>query len=128
MSGSVLDASAILAVVNDEPGAQRVTAALAERALLSAVNYAEIMTKLIERGLGRTEASALVRSLGVALIDFDAELAERAAELRVQTKRFGLSLADRACLALAERETLPAVTADRSWRDAGLDVEIRTIR
>lgn len=66
--------------------------------------------------------------MGVALIGFEADLAERVGELRAQTKRLGLSLADRACLALAEREMLPAVTADKTWRDAGLAIEIRTIR
>jgi PIN domain nuclease of toxin-antitoxin system len=128
MSGAVLDASAILAVINDEPGAQVVIEALQQRALLSAVNYAEVMSKLIERGLDRFVASTAIRSMGVALIGFEIDLAERAGELRPQTKRLGLSLADRACLALAEREKLPAFTADKSWRDAGLAIEIRLIR
>lgn len=113
MSGTVLDASAILAVINNEPGALVVVEALKDRALLSAVNYAEVLTKLIERGLDRGAASAVVRSMGVALIGFEADLAERVGELRAQTKRLGLSLADRACLALAEREMLPAVIADK---------------
>lgn len=128
MNGAVLDASALLAVLNGEPGAQIVIEALKQRALLSAVNYAEVMTKLIERGLDRFVASTAVRSMGVALISFEPDLAERAGELRPQTKRLGLSLADRACLALAEREKLPVFTADRSWSEAGLAIEIRVIR
>jgi PIN domain nuclease of toxin-antitoxin system len=128
MIEAVLDASAVLAVINDEPGAEIVIEILEERALLSAVNYAEVMTKLVERGMDRRLASATVLNIGVQVIEFEIDLAERAGELRLQTKLLGLSLADRACLALAEREKVPALTADRNWGKANLGIDVRVIR
>lgn len=127
MAAVVLDASAILAVLNVEPGAERVVPVL-RGALVSAVNYAEVTTKLIERGMDRNLARLTVLSIGVQIVDFDIDLADRTGELRIRTKRHGLSLADRACLALADREQLPALTADKSWRAFDIGIDIRLIR
>jgi ribonuclease VapC len=66
--------------------------------------------------------------MGFAVVAHDAQLARRAGELRPLTKRLGMSLADRACLALAERERLPALTADRSWKSLAFDIDVRLIR
>jgi ribonuclease VapC len=127
MSGVVLDSSAVLAVINAERGAARVIEVL-DGALLSAVNHAEVMTKLIDRGVDRELARTTVLKIGVEIIDFGLDLADRTGELRRETRHLGLSLGDRACLALAESEGLPAMTADKKWAGANLGVDIRIIR
>ena len=127
MSGAVLDSSALLAVINAEPGEDRVTEFL-DGALLSAVNYAEVVTKLVERGVDRDVARATVSKIGVQIVEFGPHLAERTGELRTATRHLGLSLGDRACFALAENEGLPAVTADKKWAAANIGVEVILIR
>lgn len=127
MTGVVLDSSAVLAVINAEPGAERVIDLL-DGALLSAVNHAEVMTKLVERGIDRALARSTILKIGIQVIEFGIDLADRTGELRPQTRHLGLSLADRACLALAEREGVPAVTADKKWAAAELGIEIQLIR
>jgi PIN domain nuclease of toxin-antitoxin system len=127
MTGVVLDSSAVLAVIHGERGADVVTQAL-DGAMLSAVNYAEVVTKLVERGTAWEFARTNVLKLGITVVAFDIDLANRAGELRRQTRHLGLSLADRACLALAERERLPALTGDRSWSSVDVGIEVRLIR
>jgi ribonuclease VapC len=127
MANAVLDSSAVLAVLNAEPGADLVTAVL-DDAVISTVNYAEVVTKLVERGSTDAQARAALRAIALTTVDFDFELAHRTGLLRSNTLRRGLSLGDRACLALAEREGVPAFTADRSWVGALPDVEVRVIR
>jgi ribonuclease VapC len=127
MTGVVLDASAVLAVINAEPGAERVIELL-DGAILSAVNYAEVVTKLIDRGIDLNRARSTVLKIGVQVVEYGIDLAERTGELRQQTRNLGLSLADRACLALAAREHLPAITADRKWTATNFGVEIHLIR
>ncbi len=127
MANAVLDSSAVLAVLNAEPGADLVTAAL-DDAVISTVNYAEVVTKLIERGTGDGEARAALQAIALNTADFDLELAHRTGVLRSSTLRRGRSLGDRACLALAEREGVPVITADSSWAGAISSVEIRLIR
>jgi ribonuclease VapC len=127
MSGFVFDASAVLAIINAEPGAERAIELL-DGALLSAVNHAEVMAKLIERGIGRDLAISAVLGIGVEIVDFGADLADRTGELRLATRHLGLSLADRACLALAEREGVAAVTADKTWAMLDIGIPISLIR
>ena len=127
MTIAVLDASAVLAIFYDEPGADPARAAL-PGALLSSVNYTEVIGKCLDRGEAFAAVLRKLAAMGLAVIAHDAQLARRAGELRPLTKRLGMSLADRACLALAERERLPALTADRSWKLLGLDIEVRLIR
>ncbi len=124
---AVLDASAVLAVYFDEAGAGEVRAAL-PGALLSAVNYTEVIGKALDRGDTLAASLHKLAAMGVEIVAHDARLAQRAGELRPLTKRAGLSLADRACLALAERERLPVLTADRSWKALGLGFDVRLIR
>ena len=124
---AVLDASAVLAVYFDEHGADRVRAAL-PGALLSSVNYTEVIGKCLDRGEALDAALHKLAAMGLVIVAHDAQLARRAGELRPLTKRLGMSLADRACLALAERERLPALTADRSWKTLALDIEVLLIR
>jgi PIN domain nuclease of toxin-antitoxin system len=124
---AVLDASAVLALYFEEPGADRVRSAL-PGACLSSVNYTETISKCLDRGQGIDTALRKIAAIGVEIVAYDTELARRAGELRPLTRRLGLSLADRACLALAAREALPVLTADRSWKSLSLGLDIRLIR
>ncbi len=125
MTRAVLDSSALLAYLHEEPGADRVEMALDEVPVIGTANLAEVLTRLAESG----EVDAherLVRQglLGQSLLvePLTQQDAVTIAELRAGTRAAGLSLGDRACLALARRLGLPALTADRSW--AGLDVGV----
>ncbi len=115
----VLDASAILAVLNDERGGEEVESMLS-KAAVSAVNVAEVYTKLIESGMEESEARESFALLGLQIEKFDEEMAMLSALLRPKTKRFGLSLGDRSCLALAMKTQATAITADKSWAKVGL--------
>jgi PIN domain nuclease of toxin-antitoxin system len=127
MSGAVFDSSAVLAIINAESGAERATEML-DGALLSAVNHAEVVTKLLEKGMDRDQARSTILKIGLEVIDFGIDLADRTGELRQGTRHLGLSLADRACLALAEREGVSAITADKSWTATDLGIDIHLIR
>lgn len=123
----VLDSSALLAVINAERGADAV-AKLLDGAVIGAVNYAEVVTKLVERGASIQETRRELGLIDVPVVDFDASLAERTGALRLNTKKYGLSLGDRACLALAERDGAVAVTTDKSWAETGLKIKIEMVR
>lgn len=127
MTSVVLDASALLAVLNAEPGADVVRAALAN-AIISAVNYSEVLKKTIERGGGIREAAAIIRDLSVAVIPFDEEHAAASAELYPQGKPHGMSSADRACLALGVQRKLTVLTAERKMRLLALPIKVKLIR
>ncbi len=127
MAETVLDASALLALLNDEPGSAAVEAALAE-ALICSVNLSETAAVLADIGLAAPEVRTILADLGLRTAAFDDDLAFRAAELRPTTRAMGLSLGDRACLALAQREGLPALTADRSWSRLDIGIAVRQIR
>jgi ribonuclease VapC len=123
----VLDASAVLALLNDEPGADEVAAALPD-AVLSSVNLSEAAAILADIGMKADDARAVLSGLGVMTVPFDDELAFLAANLRRGTRSAGLSFGDRACLALAQQRRIAALTADRAWTRLKLGVEIRLIR
>jgi PIN domain nuclease of toxin-antitoxin system len=123
----VLDASVILAHINGEPGSERAEAFFGD-ALISSVNLAEVVGKLAERGASVGLVRAALSRYGLQVAAFDEDLAERAGALRPQTKAFGLSLGDRACLALAQRSALAVLTADRAWKDLNLPVEVQLLR
>jgi PIN domain nuclease of toxin-antitoxin system len=122
-----MDSSAILAHLNDEPGSERAAPFFGD-ALLSAVNLAEVVTKLAEHGASLDLIRAALSRYGLQITAFDEELAERTGALRTKTKAFGLSLGDRACLALAERISLPVLTADRTWKDLNLSIDVKLLR
>jgi ribonuclease VapC len=124
----VLDASALLAFLWVEPGAERVLAELASRAAMSSVNLAEVLSKVVDRGTPLDEILALTNQLNCDIVAFDDEMAVAAARLRTATRPLGLSLGDRACLALAAARNLPVLTADRSWAKLDLGVEVQLIR
>jgi ribonuclease VapC len=114
----VFDASALLAALGAEPGADKVHALLeAGEAIASSVNFAEVLTKLIDRGLSPEMALEAWRGLNVQVEAVDDTLAAVAAGLRTATRPLGLSLGDRCCLALAQqRGNAHVVTADRAWK------------
>ena len=127
MSDYVIDASAMLALIKNESGAEYVRERIA-RSLASTVNLAEVGAVLSDWGLPDDETQAVTIKLGVKNVPFDLHQAQISAELRRVTRSSGLSLGDRACLALAKSTDLPVLTADRTWLDAGSDVEIEVIR
>jgi PIN domain nuclease of toxin-antitoxin system len=121
---AVLDSSAVLALLLGEPGAEKVTPAL-PGALLSTVNLAEVVSKLCEGGMPVNMAYSAIAALGVAITDFDMEQACITGDIRNATKSAGLSLGERACLALARSKNLPAITADAAWGQLkGFDVMV----
>ena len=131
---SVLDASAVLAYLQQEKGQDRVEAALdLGPCWLTTVNMCEVLGKLCEKGMPPREAQAAVNDLGLIVMNFDVELAALAAFLWVRTKPIGASLGDRACLALAERaartQVAPTVfTSERAWTKLKWPFKVVVIR
>lgn len=123
----VIDASAVLAILRDEPGAD-VATHQAQGALLSAVNLTEILAKASDLGLEIDAVRRLVAELDIVIAPFDDDDAITAARLRAATRSSKTSLADRACLALAVDRQLPVLTGDRVWAELDLGVEIVLIR
>jgi len=131
MPRQVLDASALLAYLFNEAGAAYVEQELFQGVLISAVNLREVFAKLEERGIAVDMAAEQFHSRGLfyalEIVDFDLEQAKAAASFKVRGKKMGLSLGDRACLALASIKGAAAITADKSWKQLQ-DVEVKVIR
>ncbi len=124
---AVLDASALLALINGEKGAERVAEVLGD-AQISAVNLSEVAGKLIDKGIGGRSVDHHLAGLGVAVIDFDRSGALDTAVLR-RSLPLSLSLGDRACLTLGIRTGAPVFTADRQWAKLGVrGLTVVTIR
>lgn len=123
----VLDASAVLAYVKQESGEEVVDAVIGEAAI-SSVNWAEVVQKLgvLDISVGGTLSE--LRALGLAIAPFTAMDAAVTGKLWKNTKRYGLSLADRACISLAIQLEVPVLTADRVWKEIDLPVEVQLIR
>ena len=117
----------MLALIKNEPGAEYVRTRIA-RSLASTANLAEVGAVLSDWGLSNDEIRAVTVKLGVETAPFDLQQAHISAELRRATRSKGLSLGDRACLALATSTGLPALTADKTWLEVGTDVKIAVIR
>jgi PIN domain nuclease of toxin-antitoxin system len=128
MNSIVLDASALLAVLNNEPGADKLTPELLNNATSSTVNLAEVQTKLVSEGGSPDEAWEDALSPIREAIPFTVEHARIAGSLVTHTRPFGLSLGDRACLALGLLLKAPVYTADKSWKNLKLGLQIRIIR
>ena len=127
MNRIVLDASAILAVIS-EPGSDTLTAELLAHAVASAVNLAEVQTKLVSRGWTSEQAWEDATSPPREVLSFDEGQAKMAGDLVTQTHQLGLSLGDRACLALGVALKLPIYTAEKAWKKLKLGVPIHVIR
>lgn len=123
----VLDASALLAFFLGEPGSDAVRAVL-DDALINTVNLSEIYATAVEKGVDVEAVRNSVTALSIRIVPFGETHAFIAGELRKHTRRHGLSLGDRACLATAIIEKCPVITADRIWLKVGLDMEITLIR
>lgn len=127
MTRAVLDTSAVMALILNEPGADVVEANL-EGALISAVNLAEVGAKMLEKGASLDVIEAEIRAAQITIVPFDEAQAIESARLWPLTKHRGLSLGDRACLALTAVTGHPVLTADREWANVGLDLDILLIR
>lgn len=123
----VLDSSAVLALLGNEEGADAVDAIL-PLAVMSSVNLAEVISKLQERG-GEDEAiDGALADLGLTIISFDRTQADKTGKLRKITRPRGLSLGDRACMALAASRGAIAVTTDKAWKDFDNIARIMLVR
>ena len=123
----VLDASAILAFLKDEIGAD-VVASVLPNSVISTVNLSEVCSKLIDYGLPHDEIAQVLAEFVPIIQPFDLNQALKAGHLRAMARRKGLSLGDRACLALAGTTGRIALTADRIWSELDLDISIELIR
>ena len=123
----VLDASAVLAMIQNEAGSDVVLKHI-DGAALSAVNLIEVATRLQDSNTDVGNLQNLFFDAGMSIISLDTELALSAAKLRNSTRHKGLSLADRVCLALAIREDAIALTADKIWADLDIGCKIELIR
>ena len=128
MNRIVLDASALLAILNQEPGAEKLTPELLSAATTSTVNLAEVHSKLVSRGLDPKDAWEAALSPISEVMPFTAEHARVSGDLVTKTRPLGLSLGDRACLALGLALKAAVYTADRSWNKVKIGVRIHVIR
>jgi PIN domain nuclease of toxin-antitoxin system len=123
----VLDASALLATLLEERGSADVEARL-DSACISAVNLSEVIAKLVDRGTPADVVENMLEALDLDVRPFDLAQAKRAGLMRQSTREHGLSLGDRACLALAEELARPAVTTDKAWARLHIGVRIDIVR
>lgn len=128
MSKIVLDASAVLAIIHREPGHEKLTLSLLDGSLCSAVNVAEVQAKLVTRGWASDEAWEDATSSVDEVVPFDPQQAKTAGDLIIQTRPLGLSLGDRACLALGVVLNAPVYTAEKIWKKLNLGITIQVIR
>jgi PIN domain nuclease of toxin-antitoxin system len=127
VSEIVVDSSAVLAAIKDEPGGDEVERDI-RGARISAVNLSEIIGWLAERGFAPENIVRIVTSFDLTVEVFDRSRALAAGLLAAQTKRRGISFGDRACLALTAELGLPVVTGDRNWRNLDIGVDVRLFR
>jgi PIN domain nuclease of toxin-antitoxin system len=133
VSEAVLDASALLAYLNEEPGAEAVEQALAQKAYISTANWAEVLSQVTESGVEPEELIRALEARGLLgqtleVLPWLAEDSVTVAKLYSVTKAAGLSLGDRSCLALGFRLALPVLTTDREWQKLPVNIEVRVVR
>ena len=128
MNKVVLDASAILAIIKGEPGIEKLSPQMLASSAASTVNLAEVQTKLVNAGWSPAQAWEDATSPVREIISFDSKQARIAGDLALDTKHLGLSLGDRACLALGLELDAPVYTTKRIWKQLKLDVGVHVIR
>ena len=128
MSENVLDASAILALIQKERGAEKLTDEIMDDAIISTVNLAEVQSKLIKNGYDSEEAWETATSLVTSAEPYTSEQARIAGDLILKTEKYGLSLGDRSCLALAISLKASVYTTEQIWRNLKLGIPIHVIR
>jgi len=127
MSEVVVDASAILALLNQETGSEEVLRFIG-KAAISTVNLSEVIAKLADAGIPEEDIRQILSNLNLEVIDFNEKQALKAGMLRPNTKSIGLSFGDRACLALGIILNQPVLTTDRLWGSINVEVEVRVVR
>lgn len=127
MTDAVIDASALLALLNGEPGAE-IVAGYLTRGIISSVNLSEVVAKLADGGIPEHGIRNTLVPLGLNVSLFDEGQAYTAGLLRAATRDLGLSSGDRACLGLAKTLNVAALTADRAWAQLSIGVTIKVIR
>ena len=123
MTSYIFDSSALLAVLNDEPGS-KAAMEKSNNITMSSINIAEVMTILVRNGVNKLDAKRILESTVSNIIDFDFEQAITSGCIYTQTKGYGLSLGDRACLSLAKATKMPVLTADKVWAKLANSLEI----
>ena len=123
----VFDSSALLALSFGEVGAERAARGL-KGGMMSAVNVAEVISRYVDQGASEEEARTSLQAFGLEIRPFDETQAMAAGLMRTTTQKLGLSLGDRACLALAVQEGATVFTADRTWTALDLEIEVELIR
>lgn len=123
----ILDASALLAVLLVEPGRENVEPHLMD-AVISTVNLSEVFARALKAGVSADDTHWVLEGFDLTTISFSAEQAIETALLLPVTRHLGLSLGDRACLALAMETGFPVLTADRQWEGLDVGIDIRLIR
>ncbi len=127
MNKIVLDASAVLALINKEPGHIAVEKILTQ-SVISAVNLSEVIAVLVDIGMDVKDVETIVYGIINDIVPFDHKQSVVAGALRKETKQLGLSLGDRACLALAKVLRVPVLTADKIWSKVNVGIEVKLIR
>jgi PIN domain nuclease of toxin-antitoxin system len=127
MNKVVIDASAILALLNQEKGSEEI-AKYIDQAVISTVNLSEVIAKLAEAGIPENTIKEILSYLNLEVISFNEDQAFKAGILRPLTKSIGLSFGDRACLALGITLNLPVITTDRLWSSLNLEIEVQVLR
>ncbi len=127
MNKIVLDASAVLALINQETG-YKVVEKVISQAMISTVNLAEVIAVLVDIGMTNKEAETITYGLINEVVPFDHDQSIVTGILRKNTKQYGLSLGDRACLALAKIHSLPVLTADKVWSKLEIGIEVNLLR
>ena len=128
MNEIVLDASAVLAVIQHERGAEKLPPEVLNEAVISTVNLAEVQSKLIKNGYSSAEAWEDTLQLVAVVAPFTSEQARIAGDLITTTEKYGLSLGDRSCLALAIALKAPVYTTEQLWRNLKVGIPIHVIR
>jgi PIN domain nuclease of toxin-antitoxin system len=128
MNEVVLDASAILAYIQEERGAENLTKEILDHAVVSTVNLAEVQSKLVKKGHDPEEAWEEIISLVKGEEPFTSDQARIAGDLITTTEKYGLSLGDRSCLALAIALKAPVYTTEQAWRELKVGIPIHVIR